>query len=112
MPFDEQIVRKKQLENQITELQKELEEIQVRQKKPILTKIAEVMSEYDISLEEVRSAVRQHKGRKPIAPAKVKYRDPQTMQAWSGRGKAPKWVTDAESRGKSREEFLVEGAEA
>lgn len=32
----------------------------------------------------------------------IKYRDPQTGNTWTGRGKAPKWIA-----GKAREPFLV-----
>ncbi|HRD87707.1 MAG TPA: H-NS histone family protein [Accumulibacter sp.] len=46
------------------------------------------------------------------APAKakvavaVKYRGP-NGESWSGRGKAPNWLTSLESDGRHRDEFLV-----
>ena len=36
----------------------------------------------------------------------VKYRGPRGEE-WSGRGRLPQWVADAEKHGKSREEFSV-----
>ncbi len=36
----------------------------------------------------------------------VKYRGP-NGEAWSGRGKAPNWLTSLEANGRRRDEFLV-----
>jgi DNA-binding protein H-NS len=36
----------------------------------------------------------------------VKFRGPKG-EAWSGRGKLPQWMADAEKQGKSRDEFMV-----
>jgi DNA-binding protein H-NS len=49
-------------------------------------------------------------GKSPSAqsPA-VKYRNPESGETWSGRGRAPKWLTLAEQRGRGREEFAAQG---
>ncbi len=39
----------------------------------------------------------------------VKYRNPETGETWSGRGRAPKWLTLAEQQGRGREEFAAQG---
>ncbi len=44
------------------------------------------------------------KARKPVA---VKYRNSETNETWTGRGKAPKWLKALETAGRKREEFLV-----
>jgi DNA-binding protein H-NS len=36
----------------------------------------------------------------------VKFKGP-NGEEWSGRGRSPKWIVDAERQGKSREEFLI-----
>ena len=48
------------------------------------------------------------KGPSAHSPA-VKYRNPETGETWSGRGRAPKWLTLAEQQGRSREEFSAKG---
>ena len=48
------------------------------------------------------------KGR-PTQPPAVKYRNPETGETWSGRGRAPKWLTLAEQQGRGREEFAAQG---
>ncbi len=53
------------------------------------------------------------KTRKPqkgaAASPNVKYRNPDTGETWSGRGRMPKWMAVAQERGHSREEFLAKG---
>ena len=44
------------------------------------------------------------KARKPVA---VKYRNPETNDTWTGRGKPPTWLKAQEAAGRKREEFLV-----
>jgi DNA-binding protein H-NS len=43
------------------------------------------------------------------SPAAAKYRDPETGETWSGRGRVPRWLKAAERRGRKREEFAVGG---
>jgi DNA-binding protein H-NS len=45
------------------------------------------------------------KGASTASPP-VKYRNPDTGETWSGRGRMPKWIALAQERGRSREEFL------
>lgn len=44
------------------------------------------------------------KARKPVA---AKYRNPATGDAWSGRGRVPKWLAAELAKGRTREEFAV-----
>lgn len=37
----------------------------------------------------------------------AKYRDPVSGETWSGMGKRPFWLRDAEDAGKSRDDFLI-----
>jgi DNA-binding protein H-NS len=45
----------------------------------------------------------------PAQSPAVKYRNPETGETWSGRGRAPKWLTLAEQQGRGREEFAAQG---
>jgi len=45
---------------------------------------------------------------KKRAPAKIKYRDPKNPEnAWSGRGRMPRWLSAAVDKGKKKEDFAV-----
>lgn len=52
-------------------------------------------------------AKRGKKGEQHSTPAAVKFRSP-SGQTWSGRGRKPTWLTQAEAAGQSAEEFRVQ----
>lgn len=51
-----------------------------------------------------KTTAKPGKTRKPVAP---KYRNEATGETWTGRGKAPKWLTILEAAGRKREEFAI-----
>ena len=76
------------------------------------------MREYGITPQEIATAYNKGPGKtatvrksesKPAAKraVPVKYRHPQTGESWTGRGKAPRWISAAEAAGEKRESFLV-----
>ncbi len=113
MPTDVYLTEKQKIENQILQLQQQAKELQERHRQPAIASIIQSMTEYDITPEEIAAAFgRQNKrrtasgaARKPVA---IKFRHPQTGDTWTGRGKAPRWITTAESQGQSRDQFLVD----
>lgn len=114
--------QKSRIEKEISKLQKQMQALQAKQRKPMIASIVRSMREYDITPEEItaafnhKSAGRSSATRKPAAAAKPvakrvippKYRNPETQDTWTGRGKAPRWVTEAEAAGTPREAFLIE----
>ncbi len=87
------------------------------------------MAAYGITLDELGGKAKAARGRKPkggkaatkaakpgkasTKPAKarmpvaVKYRNAETNETWTGRGKPPTWLKAMEAAGRKREEFLV-----
>ncbi len=51
-----------------------------------------------------KATAKPAKARKPVA---VKYRNAETGETWTGRGKPPTWLKAQEAAGRKREEFLV-----
>ncbi len=110
---------KSRLEKEMAKLQKKIQTLQAKQRKPKIAAIVRSMREYDISPEEIAAAFnRKPAGRAPAAaPRKTgtatkrviapKYRHPETQATWTGRGKAPRWITDAEAAGTPRDTFLI-----
>ncbi|GAA0222330.1 H-NS histone family protein [Castellaniella daejeonensis] len=109
---------KSRLEKEMAKLQKKIQTLQAKERKPKVAEIVRAMREYDISPEEIAAAFnRKTAGRAPSAPRKAaattkrviapKYRHPETQATWTGRGKAPRWITDAEAAGTSRDAFLI-----
>lgn len=111
--------QRRKLEKEILRLQKQAAVLEQKQRVPVINDIVRSMREYDITPEDIEAAFnRKSRGggkrpakksaaaavRKPVPP---KYRNPETDATWSGRGKPPRWISDAEQNGKSRNDFLI-----
>lgn len=113
------------IEREIQKLQKQADALLQKQRKPIVQSIIRTISEYGITQEELapafekaarRSAVKSTDStdtKKAAAPrakrtVEPKYRHPETGDTWTGRGKAPRWITAAEAEGKQRDSFLIQ----
>ena len=112
---------KTRLEKEMAKIQKKIQSLQAKQRKPKIAAIVRSMREYDITPEEIAAAFsRKPAGRTATAPRKTaaagkrviapKYRHPETQATWTGRGKAPRWITDAEAAGTPRDSFLIADA--
>ncbi|HUH86707.1 MAG TPA: H-NS histone family protein [Pusillimonas sp.] len=105
------------IQKEITRLQKQAQALQSRQRTPVIASIVRSMREYDISPDEIaaaynkkkpaRTATRATANTTPKRTVPPKYRNPETGATWTGRGKAPRWVSEAEAQGKSRDQFLI-----
>lgn len=103
---------------QIQALQRRAEALRMNGRASALQKIVAQMHEFQISPAHIQAAygatestrVKQKKAqertalRQPVAP---KYRHPESGETWSGRGRAPRWLTAAEQTGASREQFRI-----
>jgi DNA-binding protein H-NS len=111
--------QRRKLEKEIERLQKQAAALEQKQRQPIISEIARTMRQYDITPEEIATAFetkRRGPGKRASkvtaapatrAPVPAKYRNPETDATWSGRGKPPRWITEAEAAGKSRDDFLI-----
>lgn len=119
MTRDTYAVLQSKIQKEITRLQKQAEALQNKQRAPVIASIVRSMREFDISLEELSAAYNKKKPARAAAnPARAaaalpkrtvppKYRNPETGATWTGRGKAPRWISDAEAQNKSRDQFLI-----
>lgn len=110
--------QRRKLEREIQRLQKQAAALEKKERMPVIREIVRSMREYGITPEEIEEVFNRRTSRaakraaKPAssavrAPVPPKYRNPETGVTWSGRGKAPRWVTEAEAEGKSRDSFLI-----
>jgi|SRR5690606_3120642 len=111
------------IQKEITRLQKQAQALQNKQRSPVIASIVRSMREYDITPDEISAAFNKKKAaRSTLGPGKAastvkrtvppKYKHPETGVTWTGRGKAPRWVSDAEAEGKSRDQFLIKPTSA
>jgi DNA-binding protein H-NS len=109
------------LKARIAVLQKQLAEAE-ENKAPSIRKVKDLMKKLGVTLEDLKGAAALNQGLRPrgrprkkgsektlkLAERKVaiKYRD-ENGNTWTGRGKTPRWLAEAERGGKSREAFKV-----
>ena len=108
------------INKEIEKLQKQAQALQDKSRKPVLASLVRTMKEYDITPDELAAVYSKTKAtgktarpakatkpqgvKKPVAP---KYRHPSSGATWTGRGKAPLWVVEAEKNGQPRQQFLI-----
>ena len=93
--YKELLAQREALDNQIDQArQSELSDA--------VTRARQLVDEYGLTQADVFGSSR--KGRPQNAGRKVaaKYRNPETNQTWTGRGRQPKWV-----QGKNLSDFLI-----
>jgi len=117
--------QRRKIEREIQRLQKQAVALEQKQRGPVISSIVRTMREYDITPEDIDTAFSRRTRGPAKAPTKTaakkkttaapvrtpvppKYRNPETGATWSGRGKPPRWISDAESEGKSRDSFLID----
>lgn len=91
MNLNDLIAQKEALEQKIKEMKK-------TEAKAALAKARELIEQFDLTEQELFGKG----GRKSSGPVAAKYRDPQTGQTWSGRGRAPKWL-----EGKNKDDYAI-----
>ncbi|TAM87392.1 MAG: H-NS histone family protein [Candidimonas sp.] len=119
MPRDTYSVLQTKIEKEIAKLQKQANALRNKRRIPVIASIVRSMREYQIAPEEITAALSKKSAKSGTKlngssatakrPVPVKYRHPETGATWTGRGKAPRWIVQAESDGKQRSDFLVQG---
>jgi DNA-binding protein H-NS len=87
------------LKRQIQELQEQAEKARAAEIADAKNKIKEIMQTYNLTLGDLGGPSKPVKVTKPVP---VKYRNSETGETWTGRGRAPKWLD-----GKKKEDYLI-----
>jgi len=121
------------IHKQIERLQaqaKKMEGLQTAKKIKSTAQVVALMHKLGVSIEDLAAEAQKpaapppaRRGRRPAEPAKAepkpkpeakvrkpvapKYRDPNSEETWTGRGKAPRWLTLLINAGHQKEEFLI-----
>ncbi|MGC9163729.1 MAG: H-NS family nucleoid-associated regulatory protein [Thiomonas sp.] len=96
----------KELQAQIEALKQQAEAQRKAEVAAVVAEIRAKMDEYGITLADLgsrRAGGTSSKGSR-IAP---KYRNAQTGETWTGRGKMPRWLQNAVDSGMSKESFRI-----
>lgn len=100
-----------ELKSKAGEILKQAEKIRKKEVRTVIAEIRTMMSAYDLTVDDLQPKAQRTraakaapgKSRKPKSTArravgKPKYRNPETGATWTGRGKPPNWIKDAENR--------------
>lgn len=116
MARDSYSLQKNKLQKEILRLQKQMQGLDAKRRAPKIASIVKTMREFDITPAEIAAAyngkargaaTRKTVAKRTAATVAPRYRNPETGATWTGRGRAPRWIADAEAAGKHREQFLI-----
>lgn len=110
----------RELQEQAKKLLEQAEQQRKKEMSSALESISKTMAEFEISLEELFDYLKGagfkpasktkntgKAGSKSVSKVGPKYRNPATGETWTGRGRSPGWIREAEEKGKSRDKFLI-----
>lgn len=89
------------------QLDKLIQDTRLKERASAITEVVGLISQYQITPQECGFSGKSAK-QKPAAQKKVaiKYRS-SDGKTWTGRGKPPRWISEYESSGRSREDFRI-----
>jgi DNA-binding protein H-NS len=99
----------KKHDEQIAQLRKQAEELRNQERSGVIEEVRKKIAEYGLTAADLKLAARIGKraGAAGGSKSAAKYRSP-TGETWSGgRGRKPRWVTEALASGKSLSEFEI-----
>ncbi|MSQ26957.1 MAG: H-NS histone family protein [Dehalococcoidia bacterium] len=94
-----------ELKQQAADLLAQAERMRQQEKRSVIAELKQRIQEYGVSGSELGFGA-TGTSPKRRSTAIVKYRSPDGA-TWSGRGRKPRWLADALSRGRSLQDFLA-----
>lgn len=98
-----------ELLKQIEALTKQAEELRKSELDSVIADIRDKMQQHGITVADLRAEKTPARAAKKSASGSkvaAKFRSP-AGETWSGRGRTPKWLAEAEAAGAKRESFAV-----
>lgn len=100
----------KKNEEHIAQLRKQAEELRNHERAGVIEEIRQKIAEFGLTAADLKLSTRATGGKRSVsaAPSKAaKYRGP-AGETWSGgRGRKPRWVTEALAAGKSLSDYEI-----
>ena len=92
-----------EIQAKIQELTQQAEELRRSERADGIAQVRELMDQFGLTVEDLQAGPARRKS----ASVAAKYRNPETGKTWSGRGRTPTWLSDAEAAGQGRDQFLI-----
>ncbi|WP_312567535.1 H-NS histone family protein [Comamonas sp.] len=84
----------KDLLKQREELEKQIQDARKRELAEAVSKVRALVDEYGLTAADVFPPARSTRTSGAGSKVPPKYKNPETGETWTGRGKAPKWIQD------------------
>jgi len=98
----------KQLDELIEQASQQKVALQRERRDEVKAKLARIARDEGFSIEELFGGARKARSKTAGTKVAAKYRNPaKPAETWSGRGKRPRWFSDALEHGKREEDLLV-----
>lgn len=94
-----------ELLQQQKDLEKQIEAARKQELSEAITKVRSLMSQYGLTMADITSSGKTSSAKGTKVPPK--YRNAETGDTWTGRGRQPKWVEAALASGKKLEDLSV-----
>jgi DNA-binding protein H-NS len=92
-----------ELQQQIAALQQQAAAVRKAEISTVLAEIRAQMAAYNITAADIAGGA----PKRTYGTVAAKYRNPQTGDTWSGRGKHPRWLAQALLEGKTLADFAI-----
>jgi DNA-binding protein H-NS len=107
MAIDIKKLSQTQLNDLISRAERRKEEIASESLQKVRDRVLKLLADEGLSFEQVFGG-RRPRGKTKGSKVKPKYRNPaDTSQTWAGRGKRPRWFSDALAAGKKEKDLLI-----
>lgn len=87
------------------ELEAKIRQVRQEQTAEAIATARKLIAEYDLTESDLFGASRRRGVAAGVSKVAPKYRNAETGETWTGRGKPPRWIQD-----KNREDFLIHTA--
>lgn len=91
-----------ELQAEIAELKRQADTARSAEIAGAKAEIAQIMLSHGLTIADLGTNAGPAKAKKASAPVAVKYKDPDSGATWTGRGRAPLWLS-----GKEKNDFLI-----
>lgn len=96
-----------ELKKLMADAEKQLAEAEKRKKTETKAAIQKILDEAGYDIGDIFPGAAAGKSKKSGSKGEARYRDPATGSTWTGRGRKPKWLVEAEAAGRSVEDFAI-----
>jgi len=97
----------RQMNADLAQLMEEAEAARLAELPAVIAQVRSLIADYRLKPQDLFAPVKGSGAASTKAKGPARYKDPVSGGTWSGKGRAPQWLVDHESKGGSREDLAV-----